>query len=155
MISDINLLSEKMLSQFKHLKNDTGILDVIEEFEDHFETNQALKELYPDAVFTFDDIVADNAKDPASELGKYIANRSQSPARFIPEIMTNKSFNKQELQNKRVYKTNEANVNINMMRNNSSQSVVKGRNAPIRTSLRIGNSPYRVINKLSISNFLI
>ena len=116
MLQEINELSGEMFNQFKHMKNDSGIMDVIEETEDHYETNQALKELYPDAVFTFDDIVADNSRDLNSVLGRYIENRSQSPPRYIPEFSTDKNLNRQESQNKGEFNTHDSFTSINMLR---------------------------------------
>lgn len=120
LIENKNSLAHRMFEDFKDIKHECGIMDVIEEVENHDETNEALKELYPDGDFTFEDITADNAKDVNSDIGKYILNRNNSsvlpaPSRGIVPS-NSKSFNINSIMN----------IAADLQRNNS-MSVVRNR----------------------------
>ena len=53
----IDSLANEMYQNFKDMKVETNILEDMEEVEDNTETNNAIKELYPDLNITINDIL--------------------------------------------------------------------------------------------------
>lgn len=54
----INLLADAMFQQFEEMKQGSNIIEGMEEDEDNDETNNAIKELYPDLNLTINDILS-------------------------------------------------------------------------------------------------
>mmetsp|Transcript_22515 Transcript_22515/g.19996 ORF Transcript_22515/g.19996 Transcript_22515/m.19996 type:complete len:202 (+) Transcript_22515:327-932(+) len=50
-----------MMKQFEQLRDDTRVLDYLEERDTNDETNMAIKELYPDMEFTIDDVIKNDS----------------------------------------------------------------------------------------------
>lgn len=102
--------------------------------DDHAQTNEVLKELYPDVTFTFEDITADGATAPNSKISKYLNNRSVSPIKAKDENVMNdfltQSFRADQKSTERLSVIN------NRMNHNNSMEILKKRNSPIFASFQ-------------------
>lgn len=96
-MNKINVLSQAMLKQFEDMKNETEIMKEFEEIDDDYQTNNAIKELYPDMEFTITDIVNNDNIYSSKALNSFVNPRtttSQPKSRSVMGAYGQNSLNK-------------------------------------------------------------
>lgn len=134
-----------MYKEFDDIKAETEIMKEFEEVEDYNETNEALKELYPDADITFNDIIS--GKHPDSDegfKGKNIMNRSSSTVNQTKSLIEPYG-SRNSISNKKNNKLGDRSINAYGERRFSSQEVL---NQSSISTLAHSRSPDDLINIL-------
>lgn len=97
-----------------------------------------MKELYPDASFTFEDIVADDAKAPTSKISKYIQNRSTTPLKGTADLgLTGKTGRFHNSKGSKDFSINLSMSKAKLPTKASADSFQKLRNASILKSMNM------------------